>query len=306
MRNVVVPFLLSAVLAACGGEENPHDHGAAGPAPAGGGGAPAGAEHGEAVALGTVTLAGHTFAITRLGEIKAGSEGAFEVALAGDSKGKPMAGATLFLWVESKAGEQLSAPAKGDVEGDRWHFHTTPRAGGEAAHRAVLRVRAGGNDERAGLPLSGHGHEHGESPHHGVVGLFRGPDGKEAGHVELKLHDDKGDLELWIARDAKISQPFDLPLEATIKVVFIDHDNREVALAVRNREGNEDEDGTVNIREGRTNYFIFPGDSGADASWLQGKRFQSIVKVVFEHGGKTHTSEEFVLVPHTHDGEEDR
>lgn len=305
MTNLVLTLILSIGFVACGGDKESHDHATGTDAhdeKAEGG---KGADHGKAVTLGTVSVAGHTFAVTRLGEVTPGKEGAFEVTLAGDSKGKPMASLNVFLWVETKVGEQLSAPAKGDIEGDGWHFHAVPRTGAGDPFRAVLRVRAEGKDERASLPLSGHGHEHGDSPHHGVVAAFRGADGAAAGHVELKLHDDKGDLELWIAKDAKISQPFDLPMDARIKVVFIDHGSREATLAVRNKDRNEDEDGTPNVRDGRTNYFIFPGDSGQDASWLKGKEFQSVVKVSFQHDGRTYTSEESVLVPHTHQGEED-
>ena len=305
MRTSLFPVLLTSLLVACGKTEEAHDHGPGGHAHEEAPPAMDAADHGESVALGEVALAGHTFAIRRLGEVVPGKECAFEVALAGDSRGAAMTGFSLFLWVESQSGAQLAAPAKGDIEGEHWHFHAVPRAGAEAPYRVVLRVRTGDRDDRAPLPLSGHGHEHGASPHDGVVAALRAPDGGEAGHLELKLHDDKGDLELWLARDAAISQPLDLPLDAVVRVVFIDHDDREVTLAVRDTERNEDEEGTANIREERTNYFIFPGDSGQDPTWLQGKEFQSIVKVAFEHDGKTWTSEEFVLVPHTHaDGED--
>jgi hypothetical protein len=167
--------------------------------------------------------------------------------------------------------------------------------------RVVLRLRAeGGIDERASLPLDGHGHEHGATPHDGVVAYFQGPDGKLAGHLELKLHDDKGDLELWIAQDAAISKPFDLPLDAVIRVEFIDVGKRTVDLRVRNAEKNEDEDGAPNVRGARTNYFIFPGETGADAAWLMGATFSSVVRVTFQAEGQRYVSEEFMLVPHTH------
>ena len=122
----------------------------------------------------------------------------------------------------------------------------------------------------------------------------------DAGHLELKLHDDKGDLELWLTEDEKGTAPIDLPLDAKISVTFVDMDNKVVTLAVRNTEKNEDEDGLPNIRDGKTNYFIFPGDTGADASWLQGKAFRAKVVVSFEHAGKTVKSEAFELAPHTH------
>lgn len=300
MKNLILAVFIPLGLIACGGEEesNGHDHGPGGHAHGDDASTTKASDHGEQVDLGTVTVAGHVFSVTRLGEVEPGKEAAFEVAFAGASKGSPMTNANVFLWLEAEAGDRVSAPAKGDVEGDKWHVHTIPS---KAPIRVVLRVRAGGADDRAGLPLSGHGHEHGESPHDGIVAMFRGPNGTaEAGHLELKLHDDKGDLELWLAKDAKLSDPLDLPLDARIKVTFIDHDNREVTLAVRNKNKNEDEDGKPNIRNGQTNYFIFPGDSGKDAKWLQGKQFQSIVKVTFERDGKTYVSEEFVLVPHSH------
>ena len=71
-------------------------------------------------------------------------------------------------------------------------------------------------------------------------------------------------------------------------------------LAKRNKAKNEDEDGTPNVRAGKTNYFIFPGETGEDASWLMGAAFKSRVRVSFPMDGKTFTSEEFVLVPHGH------
>ena len=113
-------------------------------------------------------------------------------------------------------------------------------------------------------------------------------------------YDDKGDLELWLAKDAAIAAPFDLPLAATVRVQFVDVGNRTVELRVRNATKNEDEAGVANVRDGRTNYFIFPGESGADAAWLVGAKFASIVKVTFDADGRTYTSEEFMLVPHTH------
>ena len=85
-----------------------------------------------------------------------------------------------------------------------------------------------------------------------------------------------------------------------MSVSFIDLENRQVQLAPRNRKLNEDEDGTPNVRDGKTHYFIFPGESGADASWLLGKKFQSLVVVALESEGVKLRSEEFVLKPHTH------
>lgn len=285
--------MVASLLAACGDDKPP----AAQPPTEQPGTQNTPPDHGAATDLGTLTVSGRQFGIVRLGDLVPGKEGAFEV----HPKGIPpaeLAKLNLYLWLESQDGTQLSAPAKGSQEGDALHFHVTPRAGDAQPFRAVLRLRADGTDERASLPLDGHGHEHVEGPHHGVPASFAG--GEVTGHLELKLHDDKGDLELWLAEDAAYARPFDLPLDATIEIEFVDVGERKVTLRPRNDTQNEDEDGAANIRDGKTNYFIFPSRNGDDATWLQGEKFQSIVIVRFTRDGQAFASEEFVLKPHVH------
>ena len=256
-----------------------------------------GSDHGDKTDLGTLAITGNKFRIVRLGKLEPGKEGAFEVHPQGASP-DDLAKWNLYLWVEDKAGTQLSAPAKGSVEDSALHFHVTPRKSETTPARVVLRLRSEGTDERAGLPLDGHGHEHIEGPHSGVPARFT--TGGGTGQLELKLHDDKGDLELWLYQDAAFSKPFDLPVSATIEIEFIDVDDRKITLRPRNTEKNEDEDGNPNIRDAGTNYFIYPSQEGEDASWLKGKTFQSIMIVRFTNDGKKSSSEEFVLKPHVH------
>lgn len=85
-----------------------------------------------------------------------------------------------------------------------------------------------------------------------------------------------------------------------LTVTFPELSNKTVELQVRNAEKNEDEDGQANIRESKTNYFIFPGDTGADPSFLLGKAFSSKAVVSFTVDGKQFSTEPFVLFPHTH------
>lgn len=254
-------------------------------------------DHGASKDLGQLTVAGREFDVVRMGELEGGKECAFQVHPRGASA-KEIATLNLYLWVESEGGTQLSASSKGSVEGDALHFHVTPRKGDESPHRVVLRLRSDGTDERSSLPLDGHGHEHHDGPHDGILAKFQG--GETGGHLELKLHDDKGDLELWLAQDEKITQPFDLPLDAVVEIEFVDVDGRKVTLRARNQDANEDESGTPNVRDGKTNYFIYPSQEGEDASWLKGLEFQSIVIVRFTDANKEFRSEEFVLKPHTH------
>jgi hypothetical protein len=296
MQHPIFLATIALLLAACGGNDPvtnpPAEPGKAAMQPP-----PAVPGHGAATDLGTLTVASRQFGIVRLGELVPGQEVAFEVHAVG-AAAAGLATLNVYLWVESEDGTQLSAPAKGLPEGDALHFHLTPRKGDKVPHRAVLRLRTGDVDERASLPLDGHGHEHVEGPHEGVPATFQG--GGTKGWLELKLHDDKGDLELWLGQDDRFSQPFDLPLASTVEVEFVDGGGRKVTLRPRNSERNEDENGVPNVRDGSTNYFIYPSQDGEDAGWLCGKEFQSIVIVRFTRGGEAFTSAEFVLKPHTH------
>ena len=142
-----------------------------------------------------------------------------------------------------------------------------------------------------------YGHTHSHTPHHGIVKPLKSAAG-DIGFIELKLHDDKGDLELWITADEK-GQPFDIALGSKIKVTFLDLD-KIAMLRVRNTDQNEDEDGQGNIRNDKTNYFIFPSLDGESADFLKGKSFSSNVVVSFEMDGERYQTDSFVLVPHTH------
>ncbi|MEM1108460.1 MAG: cobaltochelatase subunit CobN [Planctomycetota bacterium] len=175
-----------------------------------------------------------------------------------------------------------------------------------------------GNDHTHGAThthADGHTHDHAHDgdhdhvgSHDGVLAALRASDGQRVGEIELKLHDDKGDLELWLlAPDG--ATPYDLAADTPITVTFETVEGKAakngtaVTLAVRNLDQNEDEDGVANLRDGnQTNYFIFPGDTGADASWLQGKEFEAEVLVSFKVGGETFRTDAFRLIPHTHGG----
>lgn len=280
----IAPILLSCALAcSCGEPTNPS------PSPATNSVAAAPQGHGEGQDLGVVQVCGLELHVVKF-------EGAFEI------HGTMMPTAALaklnvYLWLESKDGTQLSAPEKGHIESGKLHFHASPR-GEKEPYRVVVRVRKDGADERASLPLDGHGHEHADGPHHGLIAGFSG--GGTNGFLELKLHDDKGDLELWLAQDRAIAQPFDLSLDTSVEVQFVDVDGRVVSLRPRDLKSNEDENGKPNIRAGKTNYFIYPTEPEQDASWLQGTEFQSIVVVRFNRDGQSFTSDEFVLQPHAH------
>lgn len=289
MHHQILLSTCIVLLAACGEQTNGPPAGPEGGPPAA---SPGGtSHHGAVVALGHVELGGRRFAVARHGPCRSGEEGAFVVSRLGEGDAP-----SLFLWVADAEGEQISAPARGDRSADAWHFHVTPREDAGEPARVVVRLREGDLDERVGMPL-----HHGAQPAHGgVAAPLRDAAGTITGWVELKLHDDKGDLELWLAQDPAMEKPLDLPLDSVIEAGFAALDNRTVELRVRNTTSNEDEAGNPNVRDGRSNYFIFPGQTGADASWLQGAAFRSPVTITVPKDDKELTAGPFILVPHAH------
>jgi hypothetical protein len=144
----------------------------------------------------------------------------------------------------------------------------------------------------AGMP---HLHAN-EGPHGGFLHPVFAADGKQAATLEIKLHDDAGDLEAWLVKGGRDGPPLDLALDSVLKLDLPDL-MRSVELRVRDGESNAGEDGISTIRGGLTNYFIFPGDTGADAQWLMGGDFAAKAQLSAPGGLST---EVFVLKPHVH------
>jgi len=145
--------------------------------------------------------------------------------------------------------------------------------------------------EAAGMP-----HLHGnEGPHDGFLHPVFNADGEQIGTAEIKLHDDAGDLEVWLTRGGHGGEPWRLPVDSTLSLAFPDLE-KTVTLAVRDRVDNKDESGAPTISEGATSYFVFPGETGADATWLQGAEFAAKAELRFQDA----TTGTFALYPHVH------
>lgn len=149
--------------------------------------------------------------------------------------------------------------------------------------------------ESAGMP---HIHAN-EGPNEGSLHPLFGTEGGQAGTAEIKLHDDAGDIEVWLTKGGHGGSTWDLPIDSTLKIDFPDL-VKQVTLAVRDAGENRDEAGNVTVRDGATNYFVFPGETGVDASWLMGEEFAAKAELSFE-GGSTGR---IVLRPHAHHEEE--
>ena len=145
--------------------------------------------------------------------------------------------------------------------------------------------------EAAGMP---HIHAN-EGPNGGFLFPIFDSNREQSGTVEIKLHDDAGDLEIWLKRGGYEGDPWRLPTETTLTLNFPAL-NKSVTLAVRDQNRNEDESGASTIIEGNTNYFVFPGSTDQDASWLMGADFAAKVELRFEEA----TTGSFVLRPHIH------
>ncbi len=150
--------------------------------------------------------------------------------------------------------------------------------------------------EAAGMP---HVHAN-EGPNSGFLFPVFDDGGEQVGTIEIKLHDDAGDLEVWLTRGGYGGEPWRQPLDTTLSLNFHGRD-QQLTLAVRDRERNEDESGASTIHQGSTDYFVFPGNSGSDASWLMGADFAAKVELRFTAA----TTGTFILRPHVHrnDGE---
>ncbi len=291
---------LAALLVGCGGKATPE---AAAPGTEGDedGHSHAAGPHGGPMAV----VGDHIAHLEAIHDMDAGDVKVWVLDM--DDKALTLDG-TFVLNLLTKDG---TTQVEGEQIGNGWHFADPALIGHPETAR--FRLSLGGKSYSVDLPCD-HGHEDGHDddhghgshdmnhgPHDGTLAAFTSPDGVVTGYVELKLHDDKGDLELWIATDETIVlKPFDLSLDAKIALVFHDKDDRPVTLQVRNRDRNEDEDDFENNRNGKTNYFIFPGDTGVDAAWLKGAEFSSEVSLSFERNGTKYTTAKFLLVPHTH------
>ena len=287
-------------------------------------------EHGdhasEVVALGTLSVGGAQYAIDREGHCKTGTSTlnfasrpcTFGVEALGGGSGP----VTAVAWLEGDGsvdgekvegvdtrdlfGLRVSEKVEGVVHGAHLHFtlawlgirYSTPTT-------FVLSVDGSSGEETGKVALS----VGAEPRHDGILTPLRtsaaaSSSSKGAGFLELKLHDDLGDLELWLSGPGSGgAAPLDIPAETTMRVTFVnwkDDDGNDCAveLKIRNSVENEDEDEVPNMREGRTNYFIFPGETGVDASWLTGLEWRGVVQVSFVSEGVDFTCEPFVLVPH--------
>ena len=246
------------------------------------------------VALGTLTLGGATFAIDREGQVEAGLETEFGVELISAVEAVVPSAA----WLVNPDGEQLCDPASGEGHDQHWHFKVTPLM---PVKRSSFVLRVG--EEEATIDFA-----RGAAPcNGGILTVLKAENAPEwRGYLELKLHGDAGDLELWLYGGFSVSNwstvskptPFDVPKETVMKLAFQSHAGKTLEMRIRNADNNEDEEGTPSMRSGRTNYFIFPGESGADQEWLKGEKWRGVATVAFEADGKSYACDPFVLVPH--------
>jgi len=246
-----------------------------------------GNEHGSGggiVGIGNFSVGTSKFMVDREGQVLRGTETTFGVEHLGEAKG--FGGFT--AWMVDSKGEKVCDPVEGEKHADHSHFSLVP-----AKPDAQAFVLSNG-EETSTLSI----HPGASPTQGGIMAVVQTSDGKHVGFLELKLHDDAGDLEMWLCKDGFMSEPLDFPASTSITVTFPTHDNRSVTLAVRNNEQNEDEDGNPNMRDGKTNYFVFPGESDQDPEFLVGEKFRSTTTVTFTAEGTDYIAPPFVLVPH--------
>ena len=267
-------------------------------------------DHGSRSSIGRVSAGGWELELTLVGTLAAGKESAIEARAVTSPAGRDWKSAGVYVWVEDAAGNSLTAPSKAVIENGQLHFHAAVPAGSAPAAQVVVRIRENGKDERAKVPVTpttssdaakAPAHAHEKTPHDGIIVAWKS-DGAPAlsGYAEVKLHDDKGDVEVWLGKDRAFKEPFLLPAESRPTLTLVDLAGRKLTLAPRDLAENKDEGGVAHLADGKTDYFIFPGTTGEDATALMGKTFSSLASLAFETGAQKAVSDEFVLQPHTH------
>ena len=255
-----------------------------------------GHEFAKIVALGTVTVGGATFTIDREGQVECGKETEFGVELIGGANVKPSA-----AWLANPDGSEVCDKVSSEDHNQHWHFKVDPL---DPVKKSKFVLQVG--EETAVLDFA-----RGAQPcNTGILSVVKAPHAPEwRGYLELKLHGDAGDLELWLYDPSTTMDefarskptPFDIPKETVLTLTFPTHGGKSITMAVRDMDKNEDEEGTPNMRGDGTNYFIFPGESGQDPAWLVGETptsWRGLVTVTFQVDGKSYVAEPFVLVPH--------
>ena len=249
----------------------------------------------EIVSLGAVTLGGTTYIIDREGQVESGKVTEFGVEVVGGTPVTPTA-----AWLANPDGTEVCDPVKGEGHDQHWHFNVEPLM---PVKKSKFMLKVG--DEVAAVDWA-----KGAAPcNDGIMTVFKAT--QHVPYIELKLHGDAGDLELFLYKTSNVAgwlsqnkpEPFDVPKETVARITFLSgtgvpEGGKTVELRVRNMDQNEDEAGTPNMRDGKTNYFIFPGESGQDAEWLVGEKNRYVVKVTFEVDGTANECDPFVLVPH--------
>ncbi len=126
---------------------------------------------------------------------------------------------------------------------------------------------------------------------------LKSPDGKIVCHAEVVLRDDEGDMECRLFEDQHGNEPFGIPISPSLTTLFLQPEQRAANLQVRNTVINEDENGVPNIRGEKTDYSIYPGESGEERKWLAGSDFTGWMSIFFSANGTTHSSDVFRLIP---------
>ena len=160
------------------------------------------------VALGAVTVGGATFTIDREGQVEAGRTTEFGVEHIGGTPGvKPSS-----AWLENPDGTMPADPVKSEPHDSHWHFNVEPL---DPVKKCKFVLQVG--DEKAYVDFA-----RGAQPSQdGILSVFKSPSDPDwRGFLELKLHGDAGDLELWLYDGASSSiddfrfnkaKPFDVP-----------------------------------------------------------------------------------------------
>lgn len=286
MRNILLSIVLTlgAITTGCGSERSS--------APPSSGGADH-AEHDQGDREGGAQLVG-----LGLG----GGEGHLEVALGPgfvtarvlDAHLAPIAADEVSLNLATGQGPVHVKGTLVNPDKSEWRLESTALGGDVLGGRYLVRIGARVFVPEFSLPEGSVSVAVTQGPRGGILVAIRTGE-VVSGYAEIRFHAEFGEMEAWLGTDASMSSPLDVPVATQLVMRSTAASGGETRLAVRDQERNEDEEGNVNVRDGATNYFVYPTDYSEEPARPVGASGDTPVFIEFEAGGKKYRTSEFRL-----------
>lgn len=134
--------------------------------------------------------------VDREGQLEGGKPTEFGIERVGEGEAS-----NFIAWMLNGKRRRISPPVEGEGHDSHFHYMVTPTSS-DAETLAISY-----SDQVSTISI----HPGAAPASDGILSPLECVDGKTVGFIELKLHDDAGDLELWLCSDGAMSKPLDFP-----------------------------------------------------------------------------------------------